>query len=110
MTDVLRLIVLIATGAGIGLMGVITVVAYGVLRPPRRLGLFLWTHIATISLGVAGAMLLLAEAQLGYLGDPATWRLPATLVVILTLDLALVLVYRVEQSRLVEKRARRRVR
>lgn len=107
--DLLRIAVIGATGLGIGLICVITVVAYSVLKPPAKLG-FLVQHIIGIGIGVGGAMLLLAEFQLGRIGDPPTWRLPVTVAVISLIDMALVLVLRVERGRLVEKRAVERVR
>lgn len=108
LADLLRYTVVALAGAGLGMICVITAVAYHVLRPPQRLG-FLVQHIIAIGIGVGGAMILLAEAVVGRLGQDVTWRLPATLAVLAIIDVALVVVYRIERRRLIEKRALARV-
>lgn len=102
--DVMRLACVVLAFFGVGLMTSTLLVAHQVLRPAQRLGFF-WWHIFTISVAVAGSMFLMTEAVVGRLGQPVTWRLPVTVAVLVLLDLALVVVFRVERSRLVAKRA-----
>jgi hypothetical protein len=106
--DLLRVVVLVLAGGGIGAMLVITWLAFRVLHPPRRPG-FLWWHVLTVTLAVSGLVVTTAGERLAMLQQPPDWRLPIALVSMVLLDIALVLIFRIEYERMVDKAARDKV-
>lgn len=85
----------------------IVFMAWQVLRPVHKLG-FLWWHILAVALSTSGLAFVAVSGSWGRFGLHITWHLPATMFFLSVHLVALVIIYRVERSRLAEKRAGRR--
>ncbi len=106
LADVLRFLVFGLFGVGTGLMLITNVMAYRVLRPPRRVG-FLWWHVAAVSLALFCFGIVAVEHIVGRLGQPLNWRAPVVLLGCVLFATSQAIIFRVERQRLVEKIARR---
>ncbi len=109
LADLLRFSIFALFGIGVGFMAVTNVMAYRVLRPPRRLG-FLWWHVTAISVSVLcfGTVAVITVAS--RLGESVTWRSPVTLLGCVLFAASQAIIFRVERQRLVEQVARRGIR
>ncbi len=107
LADLLRFLIFGLFGVGSGFMLMTNVMAYRVLRPPRRLG-FLWWHVTAVSIAMLcfGTVAVITVA--GRLGESLTWRSPATLLGCVLFAVSQVIIFRVERQRLAEKIARDR--
>ncbi len=106
LADLLRFSIFALFGVGVGFMVMTNVMAYRVLRPPRRLG-FLWWHVTAVSISVLcfGTVSVITVAS--RLGESVTWRSPVTLLGCLLFATSQAIIFRVERQRLVEQIARR---
>ncbi len=105
--DAVRFVIFALFGAGVGLMALTNVMAYRVLRPPRRIG-FLWWHVSGVSVATFGYGLVAVAAVAGRLGGPAFWATPVVLVASIVFAFTQVIIYRIERQRYAEKVARQR--
>lgn len=80
------------------------VIAFMVLRPPKKLG-FLWWHVTSISLSFLCIGLVSVERVTGQLGNPPSWRTWVTLIGMLLFTTAQVIIFSVERQRLITQRA-----
>lgn len=102
--DVMRLLIFASFGIGIGFMVLTNMIAFMVLRPPKKLG-FLWWHITSISLSFLCIGIVATERVAGDLGEPITWRTPLVLFGMLLYMVAQAIIFSVERQRLVLSRA-----
>lgn len=102
--DILRYAVFALSGVGVGFMLMTNVIAFKVLRPPRRLG-FLWWHITSISLSITLIGAVAMDNLVSRIGEPFTWRAPTMFAGTALFTIAQVLIFKVERSRLINKRA-----
>lgn len=100
--DLIRYLIFVFSGIGVGFMIMTNIIAYKVLRPPKRLG-FLWWHVTSISLSflMVGAVAL--DNVVGRIGEPFTWRTPMLLAGSMLFATAQVIIFGVERNRLVQK-------
>lgn len=102
--DLVRYTAIATFGIGLGFMLLTNIIAFQVLRPPKKLG-FLWWHVTAISY----SFLALGSVSIYFismrLGQPAAW--PGLIVVsgTVTFTVAQVIIYNVERQRLVDSRA-----
>ncbi len=107
LADVLRVIIFATYGTGVGFMLLTNLIAYRVLRPPRRLG-FLWWHVTAVSVTVLCFGVVAVEGVVGRLGNPhIRWQSLVVLIGCVLFVTSQVIIFRVERQRLVEKLARR---
>lgn len=104
--DTVRYAVFLTFGVGIGFMLLTNVMAFQVLRPPKKLG-FLWWHVTSISLSFLSIGIVAAERVVGKLGDPPGWRSVLVLFGMTLYMTAQILIFKVERQRLVNSRATR---
>lgn len=102
--DLIRYAIFLTFGAGTGLMCITNVLAFKVLRPPKKLG-FLWWHVTSISLSFICVGIVATERVVGTLGDPPGWRSVLVLFGMTLYCLAQFIIFRVERLRLVNSRA-----
>ncbi len=109
LADLLRFAIFALFGIGVGFMAMTNIMAYRVLRPPRRLG-FLWWHVTAVSVSVLcfGTVAVITVAS--RLGESVTWRSPVTLFGCVLFATSQTIIFRVERQRLVEQVARRGIR
>ncbi len=108
LTDLFRFAVIAMSGSAIGVMLVVTWLAWGVLRPARPLGFLAW-HILAITASIVPLVVVAADATIARLHQPVTWRLPTLLFSLVVLNVAMWIVYQIEWQRLVDKKAREKV-
>ncbi len=106
LADLLRYAIFTLFGIGVGYMLITNVMAYSVLRPPRRLG-FLWWHVTAVSIAVLCFGGVAVAAVAGRLGEPLIWASPVVLIGCVLFAVSQVLIFRIERQRLVDKVARR---
>lgn len=96
--DAVRLMLFGIFGVGVALMLATNVLAFVVLRPPKKLG-FLWWHVAAIST----SFLCLGTVDLyvvtTHFGDHATWRTVLTVIGIISFTVAQFIIFNVERAR-----------
>lgn len=102
--DIVRYAVFATFGVGVGLMALTNLIAFRVLRPPRRIG-FLWWHITAISLSFLCLGVVSIEYVTGELGDPPGWRAATVLLGTTLFMVAQWIIFNVERQRLVNKQA-----
>lgn len=106
--DLVRIGYIAIYAIGVALMLVTNVIAFMVLRPPKRLG-FLWWHVSAISISFLCFGTVVLERTIRRLeGDPpvaADWRTYATALGVLTFTTAQVIIFSVERGRLAEAKA-----
>lgn len=101
--DVLRFAAIIEIGLMAGLMLIILYVAAKVLRPPDKTAGFLIWHIIFIVVGLSMVTAVAASSVITRVGDPLSWRSPVFLVGITVINVALVIIFRVELRRMQRK-------
>ncbi len=105
--DVIRFVIFSTYGVGVGFMAMTNVIAYRVLRPPRRIG-FLWWHVTAVSATVLCFGVVAVEGVIGRLGNPhIRWQSLVVLIGCLLFVTSQVIIFRVERQRLIEQLARR---
>ncbi len=109
LADLLRFAVFALFGVGVGFMVVTNLMAYRVLRPPRRLG-FLWWHVTAVSIATFCFGFVAVERVVGRLGLSLSWHAPVLLIGCILFAVSQVIIFRVERQRLVEQVARRGIR
>ncbi len=109
LADLLRFAIFALFGIGVGFMTLTNVMAYRVLRPPRRLG-FLWWHVTSVSIAMLCFGGVAVAAVGGRLGEPLIWASPTVLFGCVLFATSQVIIFRVERQRLVEKVARQGIR
>lgn len=102
--DLVRFTVFALFGIGLGFMLMTNVMAFMILRPPRRLG-FLWWHVTAISLSFACIGVVATERVVSKIGDPPGWRSAVVLVGMLLYASAQVIIWNVERRRYINARA-----
>lgn len=102
--DFIRFGVFATFGVGIGFMLLTNFIAWKVLRPAQKLG-FLWWHVTSISLSFICIGIVATERVVSRLGDPPGWRSVLTLTGMTLYAVAQVIIFNVERSRLIQKRA-----
>lgn len=102
--NALRYGVFISAGIGVGFMLMTNVIAFQVLRPPKKLG-FLWWHVTSISLSFLMIGTVAMDNIVSRIGDPFTWRAPLMFVGTALYAVAQAIIFRVERSRLIQKKA-----
>lgn len=102
--DLVRMAVFALFGIGIGFMLLTNVIAFMVLRPPKKLG-FLWWHVTAISLSFLCLGIVATERVVGSLGDPPGWRSALVLFGMTLFATAQAIIFGVERQRLVADRA-----
>lgn len=102
--DLIRTLFFVVFGIGLAFMFATNVLAFKVLRPPKKLG-FLWWHVTAISISftLIGAVAL--SRSLDMLGQRATWETYATAVGISLYALAQTIIFNVERERYIIMRA-----
>ncbi len=106
LADLLRYVIFGLFGVGAGFMLMTNVMAYMVLRPPRRLGL-LWWHVTAVSSAMSCFGVVAVERVVGRLGQSLSWHAPALLLGCILFAVSQVIIFRVERQRLVDQVARR---
>ncbi len=106
--DAFRVVIFLLFAFGAGFMLVTNIIAYRVLRPPRRIG-FLWWHVTAVSVSVLCFGAVALDRVIGQLHQPLTWRTPTVLLGCVLFAVSQAIIFRVERQRLVEKVARRAV-
>ncbi len=106
LADLLRYAIFSLFGLGVGFMLITNVMAYMVLRPPRRLG-FLWWHVTAVSIAMSCFGVVSVERVVGRLGNSLSWHAPVVLLGCVLFAVSQVIIFRVERQRLVDKVARR---
>lgn len=102
--DYLRIATITLFGGGAGFMVLTNVIAFSVLRPPKKLG-FLWWHVTSISLAwlmVGGSS---AYVVFTNLGNPPGRITAFVLPGMALFFVAQVIIFMVERGRLASKRA-----
>ncbi len=102
--DLIRYWSLLTFGIGSGFMLLINIISFRVLRPPKTLG-FLWWHVTAISVSFACLGYVCVQYVGSKLGDPPTYLGGIVLVGTTLFAVSQVLIFNVERSRLVQKRA-----
>lgn len=102
--DVVRFAAFATFGVGAGFMVLTNIMAFMVLRPPKKLG-FLWWHVTSISISFLCLGLVSVEHVSGKLGDPPGWRSAVVLFGTVLFLIAQIIIFRVERKRLIQKRA-----
>ncbi len=102
--DLIRYWSFLTFGIGCGFMLLTNYISFRVLRPPKKVG-FLWWHVTAVSVSFACLGFISVEYVGGKLGDPPGWRSGVVVVGTSLFALAQVLIFNVERSRLVQKRA-----
>lgn len=87
-------------GIGFAFMLATNVLAFKVLRPPKKLG-FLWWHVTSISISFTLISLVALSRTLDRLGEGATWHTYATAIGISLYALAQTIIFNVERERYV---------
>ncbi len=109
LADVIRFVIFSTYGVGVGFMVMTNVIAYRVLRPPRRIG-FLWWHVTAVSLAFLCFGVVAVQFVVGRIGQTLSWHGLVVLVGCLLFVTSQVIIFRVERQRLVEKLARQDLR
>ncbi len=102
LADLLRYTIFALFGVGAGFMLMTNIMAYMVLRPPRRLG-FLWWHVTAVSIAMSCFGVVAVERVVGRLGNSLSWHAPVVLLGCLLFSVSQVIIFRVERQRLVDK-------
>jgi hypothetical protein len=103
--DFVRFAVFGTFGIGIGFMLMTNVMAFMVLRPPKRLG-FLWWHVTAISLSFLCIGVVAADTVAERLGESEPgWRSALTLFGMTLYMVAQIIIFGVERQRLINSRA-----
>lgn len=105
--DVLRVLLFVPFGIGVGFMAITNVIAFLVLRSPRerKKVSFLWWHVTAISLSFLMLGVVALDNVYNRLGMEPTWRVPVTLVGTTLFMVAQIIIFNIERQRLVQKRA-----
>ena len=85
-------------GMGSAFMLITNVLAYKVLRPPKRLG-FLWWHVTAISISFLCLGSVSLHLAFSRLGEEPTWRTPVTFIGFLLFMIAQMIIFYVELQR-----------
>lgn len=102
--DALRILIGVVAAIGVAFMCATNIIAFMVLRPPKRLG-FLWWHVTSISISfLVLGVLALDDIYLRFGEDPS-WRLPAGLGGFSLFATAQIIIFNVERSRYAQRRA-----
>ncbi len=104
--DLIRFVIFSTYGVGVGFMVMTNLIAYRVLRPPRRLG-FLWWHVTAVSLAFLCFGVVAVQFVVGRIGQTLSWHGVVVLIGCLLFVTSQVIIFRVERQRLVENLARR---
>jgi hypothetical protein len=98
--EIIRGLFFIVFGLGFAFMLATNVLAFKVLRPPKKLG-FLWWHITSISVSFTLISSVALSRTLDRLSAGATWHTYVTAVGILLYAVAQAIIFNVERERYV---------
>lgn len=106
LVQVARVAVFLVFGVGCGLMLMTNVLAFLVLRPPKRLG-FLWWHVTAISVSYLcfGLIALHGVFQRMQAEASVTWQLPVLVLGTVLFTTSQAIIFSVERARLATARA-----
>lgn len=96
--DLIRYLDFAMFGVGCAFMFVTNVLAFHVLRPPKKLG-FLWWHVTSISIAFLCLGSVAVQVAFNRLGDETSWRTPVTFVGLLLFMVAQSIIFTVERQR-----------
>lgn len=85
-------------GVGCAFMFITNVLAFRVLRPPKKLG-FLWWHVTSISIAFVCLGSVAVQTAFSRLGEETSWRAPVTFVGLLLFMVAQIIIFSVERQR-----------
>jgi hypothetical protein len=102
--NVIRFVDFALFGVGCAFMLLTNVLAFRVLRPPKRLG-FLWWHVTCISTAFVLLGAVVIDRAFDKLDSVATWQTVATFVGFLAFAIAQILIFGIEKQRYVATRA-----
>ncbi len=108
LADILRFLIFALFGVGAGFMLTTNLIAYRVLRPPRRIG-FLWWHVTAVSIAMFCFGVVAVDRVVGRIGQSLSWHALVLLFGCILFAASQVIIFRVERQRLAEKIARLRV-
>lgn len=102
--DLLRYGIFALFGVGSAFMVITNIIAFNVLRPPKRMG-FLWWHVTAISVAFLCIGAIALDTIVHRIGEPATWRLPVGITGFALFCIAQIIIFNVERNRLSQKTA-----
>lgn len=96
--DIIRYLDFAMFGVGSAFMLITNVLAFKILRSPRKLG-FLWWHVTSISISFVCIGSIALNSAFSRLGQDPTWRTPVIFFGFLLYMLSQIIISRVELER-----------
>ncbi len=98
--EIIRGLFFVVFGIGFAFMCATNVLAFRVLRPPKKLG-FLWWHVTSISISFTLISLVALSRALESSGQSSSWQTYATAAGISLYAVAQTIIFNVERERYV---------
>lgn len=96
--DVVRYLDFAMFGVGFAFMLITNILAFKILRSPRRFG-FLWWHVTSISVSFVCIGSVALDSAFSRLGEDPTWRTPLIFVGFLLFMISQMIIFTVELER-----------